>query len=104
MKKLTIVVGTTSTQKISYLKEVMKELQIKAVVKPIEVKSEISDQPTTSKETKTGSINRAKNALKEIKNTDFSLGIEVGYHKYSKNKYEMFCWVTIIDKQGHKNI
>jgi len=102
MKKLTIAIGTISTQKISYLKEVLKEFQIKAVIKPIEVKSEVSDQPTTSKETKIGSINRAKNALKEINNADFSLGIEVGYHKYLKNKYEMFCWATIFNKKGHK--
>jgi non-canonical (house-cleaning) NTP pyrophosphatase len=102
MKQLTIAVGTTSMQKISYLKEVLKELKIKAVIKPIEVKSEISNQPITSKETKTGSIRRAKNALKEIHNADFSLGIEVGYHKYLKDKYEMFCWATIVDKQGHK--
>ena len=102
MKQLTIAVGTTSTQKINYLKEVLQELQIKAVIKPVEVKSEISDQPLTSNETKKGSISRAKNALKEINNADFSLGIEVGYHKYLKNKYEMFCWTTIVDKQGHR--
>jgi len=102
MKKLTIAVGTTSPQKISYLKEVLKELGIKSFIKPVETKSEISDQPITSNETKTGSINRARNALKEIKNADFALGIEMGYHKYLKDKYEMFCWVTVIDKHGYK--
>ena len=102
MKRLKIAVGTISTQKISYLKEVLKELKIKSVIESIEVKSEVSHQPTTSKETKTGSINRAQNALKEIKNADFALGIEVGYHKYLKNKYEMFCWATVIDRHGHK--
>ena len=102
MKKLKIVVGTTSAQKISYLKEVLKELRIKLVIKSVEVKSNVSDQPITSNETKTGSINRAKNALKENKDADFALGVEVGYHKYLKNKYEMFCWVTILDKHGHK--
>lgn len=102
MEKLTIAVGTTSNQKISYLKEVLKELGVKATIKSIDVKSEVSEQPITSSETKKGSINRAKNALKEIKDIDFSLGIEIGYHKYLKNKYEIFCWVTIIDKQGHQ--
>jgi len=102
MKKMIIAVGTTSTQKINYLKEVLKELGIKSAVKSVEVKSEVSDQPTTSGETKTGSINRAKNALEETKNADFGLGIEVGYHKYLKNKYEMFCWATIIDKYGYQ--
>lgn len=102
MKKLIIVIGTISTQKISYLEEVLKELKIRAIIKSTEVKSGVSEQPTTSNETKTGSINRAKNALKEIKSVNFSLGIEVGYHKYLKNKYEMFCWVTIIDKYGYR--
>jgi len=100
MKKLTIAIGTTSAQKIGYLREVLKELGIKSVLKPVEVKSKVSEQPTTSNETKAGSINRAKHALKEIKNADFALGIEVGYHKYIKNKYEIFCWVTIVDKEG----
>jgi non-canonical (house-cleaning) NTP pyrophosphatase len=102
MKKLIIAVGTTSTQKIGYLKEVLNELAVKSVIRSVEVRSEISDQPKTSSETKRGSINRAKNALKKIKNADFALGVEVGYHKYLKNKYEMFCWATIIDKHGHK--
>jgi len=81
MKKLTIAVGTTSLQKISYLKEVLKELKIKSIIKSVEVKSEVSNQPITSSETKTGSINRAKNALRKIENVDFALGIEVGYQK-----------------------
>ena len=102
MKKLTIAVGTTSLQKISYLKEVLKELKIKSIIKSVEVKSEVSNQPITSSETKTGSINRAKNALRKIENVDFALGIEVGYHKYLKNKYKIFCWTTIIDKHGHQ--
>ena len=102
MKKLTIAVGTTSVQKIGYLKEVLRELGIKSIIKPIEVKSKVSEQPTTSNETKIGSINRAKHALKEIKDADFALGIEVGYHKYLKNKYEIFCWATVVDKQGYK--
>ncbi|MCX6754775.1 MAG: DUF84 family protein [Candidatus Nomurabacteria bacterium] len=102
MKKLTIAVGTTSLQKISYLKEVLKELEIKSSIKSIDVKSGVSEQPITSSETKKGSINRAKKALKEIKDSYFSLGIEVGYHKYSKDKYEIFCWVTLIDDSGYQ--
>lgn len=102
MKKLKIATGTTSSQKINYLKEVLKELKIKAVIESIEAKSKVSEQPLTSNETKRGSINRAKHSLKETKDADFALGIEVGYHKYLKNKYEIFCWATIIDKHGHR--
>ena len=31
-----------------------------------------------------------------------AIGIEVGYHKNSQNKYEMLCWATIIDKDGNQ--
>lgn len=102
MKKVTIAVGTISPQKIAYLKEVLKELDIKSMIKIVDVKSGISDQPITSDETKKGSINRAKAALKGYKDADFGLGIEVGYHKYLKNKFEIFSWATIVDKKGHR--
>lgn len=102
MKKIKIAVGTTSKQKIGYLEEVLKELKIKALIKSVQAKSKVSDQPITASETKKGSINRAKHALKEVKDADFALGIEVGYHQYLKNKYEIFCFATIIDKHGHQ--
>lgn len=101
MKKLIISVGTTSSQKISYLKETLKELDIKSELIPVEVNSGVSEQPKTSTETKQGSINRAKRASKKELKVDFSVGIEVGYHKNSKDKYEMFCWVTIINDNGY---
>ncbi len=102
MKKLKIAVGTTSKQKIGYLEEVLKELKIKILIKSVQAESRVSEQPITASETKKGSINRAKHALKEVKDADFALGIEVGYHKYLKNKYEIFCFVTIVDKHGHQ--
>lgn len=98
MKELIIAVGGKSVPKINYLKEVLKEFGVKSSIKPVDIKSGVSDQPTTSSETKKGSVTRAKRALKEISNADFSLGIEVGYHKTVKYKYEIFCWVTLIDR------
>ncbi len=102
MKKFKIAVGTTSAQKIKYFKEVLKELKINAKLFPVQVSSEVNDQPKTSEETKKGSVNRASNAFKEIKEIDFAIGIEVGYHKDKNNQYEMFCWVTIVDKYDCK--
>lgn len=101
-KKLNIAAGTTSSQKIGYLKVVLKELGIKAKIVPTDVPSGISDQPLSSKETRIGSLRRARAALRETGNADFSVGIEVGYHKNSKGKYEMFCWSTILDRHNHK--
>jgi len=102
MKKLKIAVGTTSVQKIKYLKDVLKELKINAKLFPIQVSSGVSDQPKTSEETRKGSNNRASGAFKKIKKVDFAIGTEIGYHKDKNNQYEMFCWVTIIDKYGYQ--
>jgi len=102
MEKLTIALGTISDQKITYLKEVLKELKIRTQIIPIEVASGISDQPKTAEETELGSINRAKGAFGKIPKADLAVGIEVGYHKNNKDEYEMFCWVTIIDKNGYQ--
>ncbi len=102
MKKFKIAVGTTSVPKIKYLKDVLKELKINAKLFPIQVSSKVSDQPKTSEETSKGSANRALGAFKKIKEVDFAIGIEVGYHKDKNNQYEMFCWVTIIDKYDYQ--
>ena len=101
MKKLKIAVGTKSGQKIGYLREVLGELGIEADIIPNDVGSGVSDQPITSEETKTGSINRAREALKKHSDPDFAIGIEIGYHKGEHGKYEMFCWATVIDNHGH---
>lgn len=102
MAKLKIAVGTTSDQKIKYLKEVLKDLKIRAEVFAVDVKSGVAEQPKTTEETERGAINRAKGAFDKEKNADFSIGIEVGYHKNNNSEYEMFCWVAIIDKSGYQ--
>ena len=91
MEKLTIAIGTTSDQKIKYLREVLKESKIKAHLIPVQTESRVSDQPKTTEETKQGSINRAKSAFGKIKEANFAIGIEVGYHKDKNSLYEMFC-------------
>jgi non-canonical (house-cleaning) NTP pyrophosphatase len=83
-----IAVGSTSNQKIGYLEEVLKELEIKACLIPFEVSSEISSQPLSSQETKKGSINRAKKAFSNSTDCDFAIGIEVGLN--------MKCYVGLL--------
>jgi non-canonical (house-cleaning) NTP pyrophosphatase len=94
-----IAVGTTSAQKIGYLEEILKELELEFSLTPFEISSGISEQPLTSKETKKGSINRAKNALSKSVDCDFAIGIEVGYQQNKKGNYYMLCWATIIDQK-----
>jgi non-canonical (house-cleaning) NTP pyrophosphatase len=92
MDKFKIAVGTTSEQKLGYLKEVLDELKVKADLITVQAKSGVKEQPKTTKE---------KESFNKNKEADFAIGIEVGYHK-EKNGYEMFCWVTIIDKNGYQ--
>jgi len=99
MKTLKIAVGTISESKINFLKEALNELKIKAEVIPIKTESGISYQPLSSKETKKGSVNRAKRALGKENLVDLAIGIEVGYHQNPAGEYEMLCWATIIDKE-----
>jgi len=97
-----IAVGTTSKPKLQFLEEVLKELKLKAELEPFNVFSEVSDQPISNRETKRGSSNRAKNALKLSKEADFGLGIEIGYHLNQDKNYEIFCWATIFDNNKNK--
>ncbi len=95
-----IVLGTTSDQKIGYFKEVLLKINIDLEIETVEVSSGISEQPCTSKETKLGSINRAKNALNKSTDADLAIGIEFGYDKNKDGKFIVFCWSTIVDKKG----
>ena len=102
MKTLKIALGTTYKQKIKYLQEVLKKLDLQAKIIPLAVESGVASQPLSSSETKKGSINRAKAALNEFKKADFGLGIEIGYEKNSSGKYEMLCWVTVFGQKGYQ--
>lgn len=95
-----IVVGTTSEQKIVYLKEVLIELGVEAEVIPSEVESGVAFQPMTSLETKQGSINRAEKALEKNPGANCGIGIEVGYEQNKEEEYVMFSWSTIVDDKG----
>lgn len=99
-KQLKIAIGTTYLQKIEYLKEVLQDIGVEANIIPTKVKSGVSDQPMTEEETFQGSMNRAKEVLKENADADFGLGIEVGYHQNKQKNYEMFCCTTIVDKDN----
>lgn len=100
MKLLKIAVGTTYSQKIEYLRLVLEDIGIKARIIPTKVESGISEQPISEEETRRGSINRAKEALKANPGADFGLGIEVGYHANKQGNYEMFCCTSIVGKNN----
>ncbi|HUC96086.1 MAG TPA: DUF84 family protein [Candidatus Saccharimonadales bacterium] len=78
----------------------MDEVGFGADLIPIKVESGISEQPLTAKETKSGSINRTRNAFLKCKNADMAIGVEVGYHPNGDGNYEILCYATLIGKNG----
>jgi non-canonical (house-cleaning) NTP pyrophosphatase len=102
VKNIKIAAGTQSKKKILYLKSVLKKLKIVSEVIPLNVRSGVNHQPRTSEETEKGSLNRAKGAINQIADADIGIGIEMGGDFNDKGKRETFCWVSIVDKEGHE--
>jgi non-canonical (house-cleaning) NTP pyrophosphatase len=95
-----IAVGTMSVPKLQYLQDVLDEMNVSADLIPVEVESGVSEQPLTAEETKQGSVNRTSYAYSKCKNADMAIGVEVGYHPDDGGNYEIFCYATLIDKNG----
>jgi non-canonical (house-cleaning) NTP pyrophosphatase len=91
-----IAFGSTSEGKKTILNKLLSDIGIPAEILFINVTSGVSQQPLTSLETKTGSINRAQNALALAPHADFALGVEVGYHPNRLGQYSMFCWTSVL--------
>ncbi|NCC70789.1 non-canonical purine NTP phosphatase [bacterium] len=64
----------------------------------IEVFSEVSDQPLSDLETYNGANNRVNNAMKEILDADYYVGIEGGIEKKNDFDWEVFAWIVIKSK------
>lgn len=94
-----ILVGTTSEQKIEIVKNILKSKNIDAEIIPVEVNSDIVEQPLDEETTIQGSINRALNAIEQNKeaNYDFSIGLEGGLVSINDN-FNLVCAVSIINK------
>jgi len=85
-----IAVGTTSSQKIKYLREVLDETELSYDIVPVEAESGVASQPMSSSETKNGSINRARVSLETVYDADFGIGVEAGY-ELEDSRYSIFC-------------
>lgn len=92
-----ILLGTTSEQKLGIIKNILEKETKNLSIVPVEVSSGITDQPLDELTTIQGSINRAKNATKEEKIYDISVGMEAGLTLVN-NIYHLVCIVSIIDR------
>jgi non-canonical (house-cleaning) NTP pyrophosphatase len=97
---LKIAIGTKSSYKINAIKRAIYNLDIEFECEFIGVPSEVSEQPMKPQETKNGSINRAKNALKNLPGSDIGIGVEFGYEPRWEGGYSMVCFAAIATKEG----
>lgn len=65
----------------------------------VDVKSGISSQPMSDRQSIRGAVNRAKRALKTVKGAEFGVGMEGGVHKIGKKWFES-GWIAVVDKKG----
>ncbi len=98
-----VAVGSTNPTKIQPVRDVFRHHFPNVTVKGVVVSSGVAEQPMSNDEMFTGALNRAKQALKKVKNADYGVGIEGGIHKYS---YGWFEWslIIIVDRKGDVGI
>ena len=90
-------IGTTSEQKLGYVRTVCRRLGLRAKLVPYAAPSGVPDQPLTSAVTKRGAVHRARAAFRAVAGADLALGIEVGYQKDRSGRYHMLCWAVVFD-------
>lgn len=95
-----IAVGSVNKTKIDPVKDVFTKHFKGVKVVGVKVESGVSDQPKNEDEMYKGALNRAKGALRKVKNADYGVGIEGGIHKRSYGWFE-HSLVVIVDKKGN---
>jgi non-canonical (house-cleaning) NTP pyrophosphatase len=95
MKEIVFAVGTTSPQKLGYVRKTLRAIGLKASIVSLGAASGVAAQPVTSRETRKGASNRARAARAKVGGRSVGVGIEVGYQKNKQGKFEMLCWVVL---------
>ena len=94
-----IAVGSTNNAKLEAARLAVLKMFPKAVVVGVSVKSNVSDQPKSDKESIEGALNRARAAQKKTR-ADFGIGMEGGIQKIGKSWFES-GWIAVVDKKGN---
>lgn len=100
-----VVVGSTNPAKISAARIAFKKVFPKEKIKIIgvEVKSGVSAQPMSDRQSIRGAINRAANARRQVPKADYAVGMEGGVHKIGGKWFES-GWIAVINKKGKLGI
>lgn len=99
MKK--IVVGSKNQLKIDAAVDAFRKMFPETPCEGFGVSaaSDVSDQPMGEEETFTGALNRAQNALKEMPDADYGVGIEGGIEERN-GEMLAYAWMAVCSKDG----
>ncbi|HVT00707.1 MAG TPA: inosine/xanthosine triphosphatase [Patescibacteria group bacterium] len=95
-----VAVGSTNPTKISPVQEVFSHHFKNVKVVGTYVASGVSEQPMSNDEMYQGALNRAKGALKKVKDASYGVGVEGGIQKYPYGHFENQM-IVIVDKRGN---
>ncbi len=90
MKK--VIIASLNPAKIQAVKSAFSDVfpQQEMDFQGISVASEVPDQPMSDEQTKSGALNRVKNARAQVEDADFYVGLEAGIEGHST-----FAWIVI---------
>lgn len=94
-----IILGSESKDKEKILTNSFSELNLNVEIEGVKVDSEIDSQPLDKEVTRSGAVNRAKNARKLKPSADFWVGLEGGLHDYGEG-YHLVTYAYLLDKEG----
>ncbi len=99
MKK--IVVGSKNQLKIDAAVDGFRKMFPEELCEGfgISAASGVNDQPMGEEETYMGALNRAQNALKEMPEADFGVGIEGGIEERN-GELMSYAWIVVCSKEG----
>jgi inosine/xanthosine triphosphatase len=97
--KITLVIASTNPVKVQAALAGFQKMypDTNISTKPINVASDVADQPMTDEETLTGATNRVANAMREQPDADYWIGIEGGVQPLN-GELTAFAWVVVRSK------
>lgn len=96
---MVIAVGSKNPAKLRAARIVVRKLFPGARIVSVDVSSGVNAQPMSDVESIKGAINRAKNAIREVRGAVYGIGMEGGIQSIGKRFFE--CgWIVVVDKNG----
>lgn len=96
---MTFAVGSTNPVKINCVSAAIAEFWPEARALGVATDSRVSHQPNSDHEMFTGALNRARQALAQVAEASYGVGLEGGVQDSADGMWA-YAWVAVIDREG----